>query len=54
LKKNYNVKELQEKNKEIIAKNQAEMNQTVEKHIPAKTLNQAGAEEQKGEAEEEQ
>ena len=54
LKKNYNVKELQEKNKEIIAKNQAEMNQTVEEHIPAKTFNQAGVKEQKGEAKEEQ
>jgi hypothetical protein len=59
LKKNYNVIELQEKNKEIIEQHQDKMTQTVEEHIPEKTLKQArvnvgGIEEQKGEKAEDQ
>ena len=57
LKKNYNVKELQEKNKEIITQNQEETNDTIRDNIPEKTLKQGGVsvggvEETKGEAEE--
>ena len=56
MKKNYNVKELQEKNKEIIEKNQKEMRDIVEENIPDTTLKQGGVsvggvEETKGEAE---
>ena len=53
-KKTYNVNELQQKNKEIIAQNQEAMSQTVQENVPATTLNQAGVsvggvEEQNGE-----
>ena len=59
LKKNYNVIELQEKNKEIIEQHQDKMTQKVEEHIPEKTLKKArvnvgGVEEQKGEKAEDQ
>jgi hypothetical protein len=54
LKKNYCVNELQEKNKEIIAKNRAAMSQTLEENISEKTLKQAGAEEQTGEGSEDE
>ena len=53
LKKNYNVKELQEKNKEIIKQNQEDMSETLQDNIPEKTLKQGGAEEQEGEGDEE-
>ena len=52
LKKNYNVKELQEKNKEIIKQNQEEMSEILQDNIPEKNLKQGGVEETKGEAEE--
>ena len=38
LKKNYNVKELQEKNKEIIKQNQEEMSEILQDNIPEKNL----------------
>ena len=53
LKKNYNVKELQEKNKEIIKQNQEDMSETLQDNIPEKTLKQGGAEEQEGKGDEE-
>jgi hypothetical protein len=50
LKKNYNVKELQEKNKEIIILNQEETNDTIRDNISGTTLKKAaGVEEEKGE-----
>jgi hypothetical protein len=57
LKKIYNVKELQEKNKEIIKQDQEERSATLQENIPDKTLKQGGVsvggvEETKGEAEE--
>jgi hypothetical protein len=56
LKKNYNVKELQQKNKEIITQNQEEISKTLHDNIPRDTLDKAGiaggVEETKGEAEE--
>ena len=50
LKKIYNVKELQQKNKEIIAQNQAAMSQTIQENVPRDTLEEAedeGAEDAK-------
>jgi len=57
LKKNYNVKELQQKNKEIITQNQEDMSEILQDNIPEKNLKQrgvsvGGVEETKGEAEE--
>ena len=57
MKKNYNVKELQEKNKEIIKQNQEEMSEILQDNIPEKNLKQGGVsvggvEETKREAEE--
>ena len=50
LKTNYNVKELQEKNKEIITQNQEETNDTIRDNISGTTLKKAaGVEEEKGE-----
>ena len=50
LKKIYNVKELQEKNKEIIILNQEETNDTIRDNISGTTLKKAaGVEEEKGE-----
>ena len=50
-KKTYNVNELQQKNKEIIAQNQAAMSQTVQENVPRDTLEEAedGGAEDEGE-----
>ena len=53
MKKNYNVNELQLKNKDIIAQNQEETSELLLGNIPAKTLEKAGVGEQKGAEEEE-
>jgi hypothetical protein len=47
------VKELQERNKQIILKNQEENGETLEQHIPRDILNKAGNKEQKGDGDEE-
>ena len=52
MKKKYNVNELHQKNKEIIAQNQAEMSQTIQENIPRDTLEEADAEIQEGAEEE--
>ena len=49
LKKNYNVKELQEKNREIIKQNQEEMSEILQDNIPRDTLEEAEDEEAEGE-----
>ena len=38
----YNVNELQDKNKEIIKKNQEDKGETLKENIPEKTLKQGG------------
>ena len=51
LKKNYNVKELQEKNKEIIKQNQEDKGETLKENIPRDTLEEAEDEEAEGDEE---
>jgi hypothetical protein len=51
LKKNYNVKELQQKNKEIITQNQEETSDTLQNAIPRDTLEEAEDEEAEGDEE---
>ena len=51
LKKNYNVKELQQKNKEIITQNQEDMNDTIRDAIPGDNVDEAEDEEAEGDEE---
>ena len=51
LKKIYNVKELQEKNKEIIKQNQEDKGETLKENIPRDTLEEAEDEEAEGDEE---
>ena len=48
------MKELQERNEQIIQQNQEENGEVLSENIPRETLEQAGVEEQKGEEEEEE